>query len=111
MVSYYLRNFDKVRKIVIYYSYIYYLYVNDTWVKGKEVNLLVLCFSLFVHQDAGTDKSVFPLPEPQDFFLAAQVKFEDLFKDVRKLKRELTGTATSLSLVLINSPFNLNDVS
>lgn len=42
-------------------------------------------------QDAGTDKSVFPLPEPQDFFLAAQVKFDDLFKDMRKLKRDLTG--------------------
>ena len=42
-------------------------------------------------QYAGTDKSVFPLPEPQDFFQAAQVKFEDITKDARKLKRELTG--------------------
>lgn len=42
-------------------------------------------------QDAGTDQSVFPLPEPQDFYLAAQVKFDDLLKDMRKLKRDLTG--------------------
>lgn len=48
----------------------------------------MLCCPL---QDAGTDKSIFPLPEPQDFFLAAQVKFDDLSKDMRKLKRDLTG--------------------
>uniref|UniRef100_A0A8K9XAE9 Formin 1 n=1 Tax=Oncorhynchus mykiss TaxID=8022 RepID=A0A8K9XAE9_ONCMY len=42
-------------------------------------------------EHAGTDKSAFPLPEPQDFFLAAQVKFEDLTKDMRKLKRDLTA--------------------
>lgn len=44
-----------------------------------------------VFQNAGTEKSVFPLPEPQDLFHAAQVKFEDLAKDLRKLKKELTG--------------------
>lgn len=42
-------------------------------------------------QHAGTEKSVFPMPETQDFFQAAQVKFEDLTKDIRKLKRDLTG--------------------
>lgn len=42
-------------------------------------------------QHAGTEKSVFPMPEPQDFFQAAQVKFEDLTKDSRKLKKDLTG--------------------
>uniref|UniRef100_A0A4W5N549 Formin 1 n=1 Tax=Hucho hucho TaxID=62062 RepID=A0A4W5N549_9TELE len=46
-------------------------------------------------EHAGTDKSAFPLPEPQDFFLAAQVKFEDLTKDMRKLKRDLTGKICS----------------
>lgn len=44
-------------------------------------------------QNAGTEKSVFPLPEPQEFFQAAQVKFEDLTKDIRKLKKDLTGRA------------------
>ena len=42
-------------------------------------------------QHAGTEKSMFPLPDPQDFFQAAQVKFEDITKDIRKLKRDLTG--------------------
>lgn len=45
-----------------------------------------MCF-----QHAGTDKSVFPLREPQDFMQASQVKFEDLIKDSRKLKRDLSG--------------------
>lgn len=51
-------------------------------------------------QHAGTEKSVFPLPEPQDLFQAAQVKFEDITKDVRKLKRDLAGRSV---FILINS--------
>lgn len=53
----------------------------------------MLIFFVFVplFQHAGTDKSVFPLPEPQDFFLASQVRFEDLAKDIRKLKIDLNG--------------------
>lgn len=47
-------------------------------------------------QHAGTDKSVFPLPEPQDFFQASQVKFEDLTKDIKKLRRDLTGRTCSV---------------
>lgn len=43
-------------------------------------------------QNAGTDKSVFPLPEPQDVFLAAQVKFDDLDRDLRQFERDLTST-------------------
>lgn len=63
-------------------------------------HFLTVCF---FHQDAGTDKSVFPLPEPQDFFLAAQVKFEDLFKDIRKLKRDLTGTDTFVTGLFVTT--------
>ncbi|CAB1335138.1 unnamed protein product [Coregonus sp. 'balchen'] len=54
-------------------------------------------------EHAGTDKSVFPLPEPQDFFLAAQVKFEDLTKDMRKLKRDLTACEKDVQKVCANS--------
>ena len=58
------------------------------------VGVMCVCVGVMcVLQHAGTEKSVFPLPEPQDFFLAAQVKFDDLIKDIRKLKRELTGRA------------------
>lgn len=60
-------------------------------------------------QDAEPDKSVFPLPEPQDLFHAAQVKFEDLLKDLRKLKKELTGTKHLWGLSVCNTDlFMLN---
>lgn len=49
-------------------------------------------FFVAFNQNAGTDKSMFPLPEPQDVFLAAQVKFDDLSGDLRQLGRDLTGT-------------------
>ncbi|XP_069805451.1 LOW QUALITY PROTEIN: formin-1 [Dendropsophus ebraccatus] len=54
--------------------------------------------------DAGTDKSVFPLPEPQDFFLAAQVKFEDLEKDLRKLRKDLEVSEKQANVVMRDSP-------
>nr|XP_029542763.1 LOW QUALITY PROTEIN: formin-like [Oncorhynchus nerka] len=54
-------------------------------------------------EHAGTDKSIFPLPEPQDLFLAAQVKFEDLTKDMRKLGRDLTVCEKAVQKVCANS--------
>lgn len=45
---------------------------------------------------------MFPLPEPQDFFQASQVKFEDLIKDLRKLKRDLEGKLELYTV--LNSP-------
>ncbi|XP_016111454.1 formin-like [Sinocyclocheilus grahami] len=54
-------------------------------------------------ENAGTEKSVFPLPEPQDLFHAAQVKFEDLAKDLRKLKKELTACVKEVEQVCENS--------
>lgn len=56
------------------------------WLNGDVL------FSIVFNQNAGTDKSVFPLPEPQDVFLAAQVKFDDLSRDLRQLGRDLTST-------------------
>lgn len=50
-------------------------------------------------QNAASDQSVFPLPEPQDLFHAAQVKFEDLSKDLRKLKKELTGNKQKVNIL------------
>uniref|UniRef100_A0A665TC45 FH2 domain-containing protein n=1 Tax=Echeneis naucrates TaxID=173247 RepID=A0A665TC45_ECHNA len=49
------------------------------------------CFGTVSLQNAGTEKSMFPLPEPQDVFLAAQVKFDDLHRDLRQLGRDLTN--------------------
>ncbi|XP_043553925.1 formin-1 isoform X3 [Chiloscyllium plagiosum] len=50
-------------------------------------------------RDAGTDKSVYPLPEPQELMRASQVKFEDLTKDLRKLKKDLEACEKEITLV------------
>ena len=79
VVLYYLRNFDKV-------SHCQYNLYNFT----QHLSLKTL-MSAPLLQHAGTEKSVFPMPEPQEFLQASQVKLEDLTKDIRKLKRDLTG--------------------
>lgn len=57
-----------------------------------DLSVMFCCFVVTVsHQNAGTEKSMFPLPEPQDVFLAAQVKFDDLNRDLRQLGRDLTS--------------------
>ncbi|CAG03535.1 unnamed protein product, partial [Tetraodon nigroviridis] len=55
-------------------------------------------------RNAGTDKSVFPLPEPQDVFLAAQVRFDDLNRDLRQFGRDLTRCEEDVQRVCSNSP-------
>ncbi|KAG7269125.1 hypothetical protein CRUP_013389 [Coryphaenoides rupestris] len=68
--------------------------LKDVKSRDNKISLVDYVVSYYLRnsdEHAGTDKSVFPLPEPQDFFQAAQVKFDDLTKDARKLKRELTG--------------------
>ncbi|RXN06369.1 formin-like isoform X2 [Labeo rohita] len=54
-------------------------------------------------RNAGTEKSIFPLPEPQDVFLSSQVKFDDLSKDLRKLNRDLTVCEKDVLTVCTNS--------
>lgn len=46
------------------------------------------------HQHAGRETCAYPLPEPHDLFQASQMKFEDFQKDLRKLRRDLTGKVT-----------------
>ncbi|KAI2654041.1 Formin [Labeo rohita] len=68
--------------------------LKDVKSRDNRISLVDYVVSYYLRnmdEDAGTEKSVFPLPEPQDLFHAAQVKFEDLAKDLRKLKKELTG--------------------
>lgn len=88
VVLYYLRNFDKVRRCQLNSKF-------DTFKASVAHRLSTVTFAP-LSQHAGTDKSVFPLLEPQDFFQAAQVKFEDLTKDMRKLKKDLTGRTCSV---------------
>lgn len=85
VVLYYLRNFDKVK---------------DRRCNSQDFSrfLLFTCACSPIFQHAGTEKSVFPLPDPQNFFQAAQVKFDDLIKDARKLKKDLTGRTRTVSL-------------
>ncbi|XP_033498773.2 formin isoform X1 [Epinephelus lanceolatus] len=93
VVLYYLRNFDKVRH-----------HQSDSH-NITLLNHLSLNTLMFVppFKNAGTEKSVFPMPEPQDFFQAGQVKFEDLTKDIRKLKRDLTACEKNVQKVCANS--------
>ncbi|XP_034050682.1 formin-1-like isoform X2 [Thalassophryne amazonica] len=67
------------------------------------VDYVVLYYLRNVDKHAGTDKSVFPLPEPQDFFQAGQVKFDDLIKDSRKLKRDLAACLKDMEKVCCDS--------
>lgn len=61
--------------------------------------VFALCLCAVFEQNAGTDKSVFPLPEPQDVFLAAQVRFDDLERDLRQFGRDLSSTSCPNSLI------------
>lgn len=80
--------------------------LKDVKSRDNHMNLVdyvVLYYLRNFDKHAGTDKSVFPLPEPQDFFQAAQVKFDDLTKDIRKLKRDLTAREKDVQKVCANS--------
>ncbi|XP_051510335.1 formin-like [Myxocyprinus asiaticus] len=66
--------------------------LKDVKSRDNRTSLLDYIVSYYLHhldENAGTEKSIFPLPEPQDVFLASQIKFEDLSKDLRKLSRDL----------------------
>uniref|UniRef100_A0A8C5QVT2 Formin 1 n=1 Tax=Leptobrachium leishanense TaxID=445787 RepID=A0A8C5QVT2_9ANUR len=68
------------------------------------VDYVVRYYLRHFDKDGGTDKSVFPLPDPQDFFLASQMKFEDIDKDLRKLKKELEACEKKAAIVVKDSP-------
>ncbi|KAL4690803.1 hypothetical protein H8959_013764, partial [Pygathrix nigripes] len=81
--------------------------LKDVKSRDNGINLVdyvVKYYLRYYDQEAGTEKSVFPLPEPQDFFLASQVKFEDLIKDLRKLKRQLEASEKQMVVVCKESP-------
>lgn len=80
--------------------------LKDVKSRDNRMNLVdyvVIYYLRNFDEHAGTDKSVFPLPEPQDFFQAAQVKFDDLLKDIKKLKRDLTACEKNVQKVCSNS--------
>ncbi|XP_068608286.1 formin-like [Brachionichthys hirsutus] len=71
--------------------------------KTNLVDYVVLYYLQNFDEHAGTEKSVFPLPEPQDFFQASQVRFEDLTKDIKKLKKELMAREKDVQKVCANA--------
>ncbi|XP_067414138.1 formin-like isoform X2 [Emydura macquarii macquarii] len=76
--------------------------LKDVKSRDNSINLVdyvVIYYLRHFDKDAGTDKSIFPLPEPQDFFQASQVKFEDLIKELRKLKRDLEACEKQMGVV------------
>uniref|UniRef100_A0A8C4THF9 Formin 1 n=1 Tax=Erpetoichthys calabaricus TaxID=27687 RepID=A0A8C4THF9_ERPCA len=86
VVAYYLRHMDKV----IFFLYFSFFRPHLCYIDSTLIN-------------AGTELSTFPLPEPQDLFLAGQVKFEDLTKDLKKLSRDLDACEKEVKLVCQNS--------
>ncbi|KAM9842966.1 formin [Aulostomus maculatus] len=80
--------------------------LKDVKSRDNRINLVdyvVLYYLRNFDMNAGTEKSVFPMPDPQDFFQASQVKFEDLTKDIKKLKRDLTACERDVQKVCANS--------
>ncbi|KAK5852722.1 hypothetical protein PBY51_006568 [Eleginops maclovinus] len=81
--------------------------LKDVKSRDNRISLVDYVVSYYLHnvdKNAGTDKSVFPLPEPQDVFLAAQVKFDDLNRDLRQLGRDLTSCEKDVRNVCSDSP-------
>nr|XP_029486707.1 uncharacterized protein LOC115107453 [Oncorhynchus nerka] len=67
--------------------------LKDVKSRDNRISLVDYVVSYYLRnldENAGTERSVFPLPEPQDVFLSAQVKFEDITKELRQLRRDLT---------------------
>ncbi|XP_076833992.1 formin isoform X1 [Brachyhypopomus gauderio] len=80
--------------------------LKDVKSRDNRISLVDYVVSYYLRnldKNAGTEKSLFPLPEPHDFFLAAQVKFDDLSKDLRKLKRDLAVCEKEVKDVCTNS--------
>uniref|UniRef100_A0A4W3J5D1 FH2 domain-containing protein n=1 Tax=Callorhinchus milii TaxID=7868 RepID=A0A4W3J5D1_CALMI len=76
--------------------------LRDVKSSDNSINLLFYLVSYYLRnfdKDAGTDQSIFPLPEPQDLFQASQMKFDDFQKDLRKLKKDLKVCETEAEKV------------
>ncbi|XP_038144292.1 formin isoform X2 [Cyprinodon tularosa] len=66
--------------------------LKDVKSRDNRISLVDYVVSYYLHnvdKNAETENSVFPLPEPQDVLIAAQVKFDDLSRDLRKFEQDL----------------------
>uniref|UniRef100_UPI00398F6836 formin-2 n=1 Tax=Pristiophorus japonicus TaxID=55135 RepID=UPI00398F6836 len=81
--------------------------LRDVKSSDNSINLLFYLVSYYLRnfdKDAGTEQSIFPMPEPQDLFQASQMKFEDFEKDLRKLKKDLKVCEKEMEKVCRLSP-------
>ncbi|XP_061668294.1 formin isoform X2 [Syngnathoides biaculeatus] len=81
--------------------------LKDVKSRDNRISLVDYVVSYYlenVDKNAGTEKSAFPLPEPQDVFLAAQLNFEDLNAELRRIGRDLTGCENDVQKVCSDSP-------
>ncbi|KAM9355178.1 formin-like isoform 1-T1 [Pholidichthys leucotaenia] len=80
--------------------------LKDVKSRDNRISMVDYVVSYYLHnvdKNAGTDKSTFPLPEPQDVFLAAQVKFDDLDRDLRQLGHDLMRCEKDVQKVCCDS--------
>ncbi|XP_066533933.1 formin [Hoplias malabaricus] len=83
--------------------------LKDVKSRDNRINLVDYVVSYYlrnIDENAGKDSCIFPLPEPQDVFLAAQVKFEDLTKELRKLWNDLTVCEKDVQSVCSRTTLN-----
>ncbi|XP_019642280.1 PREDICTED: uncharacterized protein LOC109483685, partial [Branchiostoma belcheri] len=77
-------------------------------VKGKDgktslLHYLVIYFINNFDKAAGTEHAKLPIPEPNDINQATLVKFDDIGKDLRKLKRDIDGCEKKVAEVVNSS--------
>ncbi|TSK57991.1 Formin [Bagarius yarrelli] len=80
--------------------------LKDVKSRDNRISLVDYIVSYYLHnfdENAGTKNSLFPLPEPEDVFLASQVKFEDLAKELRKLEKDLESCEKDVQRVWLTS--------
>ncbi|XP_064195741.1 formin-like isoform X1 [Anguilla rostrata] len=80
--------------------------LKDVKSRDNRISLVDYVASYYLRnfdKNTGTERGAFPLPEPEDLSLAAQVKFEDLSKDLRKLQRDLAGCEKKIQKVCLSS--------
>ncbi|XP_078674685.1 uncharacterized protein LOC144912825 [Branchiostoma floridae x Branchiostoma belcheri] len=71
--------------------------------KTSLLHYLVIYFINNFDKAAGTEHAKLPIPEPNDINQATLVKFDDIGKDLRKLKRDIDGCEKKVAEVVNSS--------
>ncbi|XP_070576412.1 protein cappuccino-like [Ptychodera flava] len=79
--------------------------LKDVKSSDNSTNLLQYLVKIYIttfDEDAGTEKAKFPVPQPSSVDQASLIKFEDIHKEVKKIKRELEGCKLKVDKVVQN---------